>query len=37
MYIAIQMINEKEKVELLKSFKALDKDSDGKLSKEELI
>ena len=37
MYLATQMINEKEKAELHKLFVSMDKNADGKLSREELI
>ena len=37
MYIATQLMSKKEKEELQKTFVALDKNADGKLSTEELI
>jgi calcium-dependent protein kinase len=37
MYIATQLVSKKEKEELQQTFMALDKNADGKLSREELI
>lgn len=37
MYIVTQLVGKKEKAELQQTFTALDKNADGKLSKEELI
>ena len=37
MYIVTQLVTKKEKTELEQTFKALDKNADGKLSKEELV
>jgi calcium-dependent protein kinase len=36
-YIATQVVSQQEKEELMKSFKSLDKDSDGKITRQELI
>ena len=36
-FIVCQLSNKKEQEELYKTFKAFDKNSDGKISKEELI
>lgn len=37
MYIVTQLVSKKEKVELQQTFMSLDKNADGKLSREELI
>lgn len=37
MYIATQLMGKKEKEDLQQTFTALDKNADGKLSREELI
>jgi len=37
MYIVTQLMNKKEKDELQQTFMALDKNADGKLSREELV
>ena len=36
-FIATQVVSQADKDDLQKAFKALDKDSDGKLTREELI
>ena len=36
-FIATQVVSQVDKEDLQKAFKALDKDSDGKLTREELI
>jgi len=37
MYIVTQLVSKKEKAELQQTFTALDKNADGKLSREELV
>jgi calcium-dependent protein kinase len=37
MYIVTQLVSKKEKAEMEQTFKALDKNADGKLSQDELI